>query len=462
MNDITSRKIKTGGDPRTLTDYAALRDELSKLTHPARPDVDWHYVEKRCLSLFEQNGVELQTAAWYTLARTQLAGVFGMNEGLAMLEALISHQWGLFWPQPAHARMEILSSLSRRLQRRMRMLPLNYGDLGQLYRAEQLLTRLGNVLQRLELKHLSQLDVLRTVLHNSAVRLENSGGASASDAAGIVLPATVMNGAEISVDTPSGVEAIEENAPDSTVKWEYVAQQEHQPNVEVITAIPEPATITATKWAFFSAGMCTMLVLSVATVWGWQYLHRPDPLQTQFAASLAPLPVTLTPAQRERLRQKPPLVQTAITQTQQQLIHLDKLPPDWNIGYSQQLVEQAQALWPERARPLIHQWQQQINLSVLPVEALNGWHEGMAQLQALADKLNALDGQKGRYITVSELKSQVFGMMTSFRQAVPLEERFRQLRQLPEDSPLRPQQILQAEQHLRAQIYSLAQERHRD
>ncbi len=94
MNDIPSRKIKTGSDPRTLPDYAALRDELSKLSHPARPDVNWCYAEKLCLSLFEQNGVELQTAAWYTLARTQLAGLFGLNEGLAILEALISHQWG--------------------------------------------------------------------------------------------------------------------------------------------------------------------------------------------------------------------------------------------------------------------------------------------------------------------------------------------------------------------------------
>lgn len=40
MNDINPRKIKTGGDPRTLADYATLRDELSKLTHPARPDVN--------------------------------------------------------------------------------------------------------------------------------------------------------------------------------------------------------------------------------------------------------------------------------------------------------------------------------------------------------------------------------------------------------------------------------------
>jgi type VI secretion system protein VasL len=87
--------------------------------------------------------VELQTLAWYTLARTQLAGLFGLNEGLAILEALISHQWGAMWPQPVHARMEILSSLSQRLQQRMRSLPLNYSDLSQLYQAEQRLTALG-------------------------------------------------------------------------------------------------------------------------------------------------------------------------------------------------------------------------------------------------------------------------------------------------------------------------------
>ncbi|CTW58603.1 MULTISPECIES: type VI secretion system ImpA family N-terminal domain-containing protein [Escherichia] len=56
-------KLKTGGDPRSLPDYAALRDEISKLTHPARPDVDWRYVETLCLRLYEHNGVELQTAS---------------------------------------------------------------------------------------------------------------------------------------------------------------------------------------------------------------------------------------------------------------------------------------------------------------------------------------------------------------------------------------------------------------
>lgn len=71
MTTHPERCLKTGGDPRTLADYAALRDEMNKLSHPARPDFNWQYAEKLCLSQFEHNGVELQTAAWYTLARTQ-------------------------------------------------------------------------------------------------------------------------------------------------------------------------------------------------------------------------------------------------------------------------------------------------------------------------------------------------------------------------------------------------------
>lgn len=456
MNDMTPRKIKTGGDPRMLPDYVALRDELSKLTHPARPDVNWLYVEKLCLSLFEQNGVELQTAAWYTLARMQLAGLFGLNEGLTILEALISHQWGGLWPQPVHARMEILSSLSQRLQQRMRSLPLNYSDLSQLYQAEQLLTSLGEVLQRLELKHLSQLDALRTLMHNSAVRLENSDNTTSTGPniqSGIVLPATVMNGAAAATRDLAGGDT-----PESAVKWVYVAQPEHQPNVEVLAVMPAPVK----KWKSFAAGMCTMLVISAAAVWGWQYLHRTDPLLTHLAASLAPLPVPLTPEQLDMLRQQSPSAQTVIAQTQQQIAQLDKLPPDWNLAYSRKLTEQAQALWPEQAKPLAQQWQQQINISVLPVDTINGWHEGMTQLQALADKLNALDGQRGKYITVSELKSQVFGMLISFRQTVPVEEQLRQLKLLPEDSLQRQQQVQQAEQHLRAQISTLAQEKQRD
>ena len=448
MNDINPRKIKTGGDPRTLADYATLRDELSKLTHPARPDVNWHYVEKLCLSLFEQNGVELQTAAWYTLARTQLAGLFGLNEGLAILDALISHQWGTLWPQPVHARMEILSSLNQRLQQRMRSLPLNYSDLRQLYRAEQLLGSLGEVLQRLELKHLSQLDTLRSLMHNSAVRLENSNdttGTGSNIQSGIVLPATVKNGAVISTGSHTGSLSEETPAPDSPVKWVFVAQPEHHANVEVLTAMPTQVK----KWKFFAAGMCTMLIISTSAVWSWQFLHRPDQLQTQLAASLAPLPAPLAPEKLDMLRQQSPSSQTMIEQTQQQLARLDKLPPDWSITYSRKLTEQAQVLWPEQAKPLTQQWQQHLNAAALPVEQLNGWYKGMSTLQKLSDRLNGLDEQKGKYMTVSELKSVVFSVRQSFNQSIPAEEQLRILSENPPGVPLPAAARSQLEMHLK-------------
>jgi len=454
MNDIPPRKIKTGGDPRTLPDYVALRDELSKLTHPARPDVNWQYVEKLCLSLFEQNGVELQTAAWYTLARTQLAGLFGLNEGLTILEALISPQWGALWPQPVHARMEILSSLSQRLQQRMRSLPLNYSDLSQLYRAEQLLTGLGEVLQRLELKHLSQLDTLRTLMHNSAVRLENSDGITSTGSniqPGIVLPATVMNAATASTRDFAG--GPDEETSESAVKWVYVAQPEQQPNIEVLSTMPAPVK----KWKSFAAGMCTMLVVSVAAVWGWQHFHQPVPLQTQLTASLVPFPAPLTSEQLDMSRQQAPLPQVLIMQTQQQLARLDKLPPDWNIDYSRQLLEQVRVLWQEQAKPLIQHWQQQLNAAALPAEQLNGWSQGMATLQKLSDRLNELDGQKGKYMTVSELKSVVFSAIQSFNQSIPAEEQLRVLSQNPADEPLPAAARAQLEMHLKQLIARYAE-----
>ncbi len=96
MTTYPERRLTIGGDPRTMADYAKLREEMHKLSHPARPDIDWLYAERLCLSLFDRNGVELQTAAWYTLARTQLTGLSGLNEGLAILETLITRQWGTF------------------------------------------------------------------------------------------------------------------------------------------------------------------------------------------------------------------------------------------------------------------------------------------------------------------------------------------------------------------------------
>ncbi|WP_198643323.1 type VI secretion system ImpA family N-terminal domain-containing protein, partial [Escherichia coli] len=146
-------KLKTGGDPRSLPDYAALRDEISKLTHPARPDVDWRYVETLCLRLYEHNGVELQTASWYTIARMHTTGLSGLNEGLALIVALTRHHWSVMWPLNIHARLEIITGLFNRLQKTLRAMPPDDRDnLPLLYQTETFLKALSDTLARHELK----------------------------------------------------------------------------------------------------------------------------------------------------------------------------------------------------------------------------------------------------------------------------------------------------------------------
>ncbi|MGX5100589.1 VasL domain-containing protein [Enterobacter cloacae] len=424
----THKTLKTGGDPRTLPEYTSLRNELNKLSHPARPDVNWLYVEKCCLSLFEQNGVELQTAAWYTLARTQRSGLAGLNEGLAILEALISRQWDVLWPQALQVRMEILSSLSQRLQQLMRMLPLNDSNLRELYSAEALLTSLGEVLQRLELKHLSQFDTLRMLIHSSAARLENSNGVT-----------------DLNESRPGSESPPERGEPTEEVKWVYVVQQETERNCE--DRMTSPCAVR--PWKPFVAGACSALVVCIAVAWGGQFLSRPDPLTAQAVASLTPLPETLTPVQQDALTQRGTLPSTFIADTQQQLARLDKLPPDWSISFSLQLLEQLEALRPEESKALIIQWQKKFNAAALPVDAMNSWYQGMMKLQQLSNRLSSLDEQKGKYITVSELKSVVFSTIQSFNHAIPAEEQLRRLSQYPAAYALPEAEKTQLELHLK-------------
>ena len=436
MSYGTPQRLRPGGDPRTLPDYAKLRDELSKLTHPARPDVDWQQVETFCLNLFSQNGVELQTAAWYTLARTRLAGLDGLCEGLAVLDSLLSHQWSRLWPQPVHARMEILASLSQRLQQAMRTLSFTYTDLGKLYQAEQHLSGMGDVLQRLELKHISQLDTLRGQLHNAAIRLENSNGAGQPQPhEGITLPGSALNSETVA-------------ARPASAPWVFVAQPESAANITVVKSLPP----SARPWKAFTAGVLTMLVAGSAVLWSWQSFFRTDPLVAQLNASVAPLPEPLTTTQVWALQQRLTLPDDIITRTQRQLDRLSRLPPDYVFHQSSLLVQQLQTLWPDRPEVIVltRQWREQLNAAALPADNLDGWHQGMTQLQQLTDRLNGLDEQHGKYMTVSELKSQVFSITQAFNRSVPVEEQLRQLTLTPQGQSLPAAQQHQTEMALNA------------
>jgi len=441
MHDQHPRPVRTGGDPRALSEFMTLRDEMSKLTHPARPDVNWQQVEALSLSLFEINGVELQTCAWYTLARTQLARVSGMNEGLTILTALLSHQWAQLWPEPANVRAEILNGLLQRLQKCFRTFSLTPADVPALAQAEQRLQELKDILRRQELNHACEMNPLLQLIRSALSRLENSPQPE-----------------ETRVGIPDPAFTLTEEATTPASRLVYVIRKEPDVEVQVTEDVPVPPK----RWPVFMAGMATALVLSAATVFGWQAIHRPDEATQAMAASVAWIPEPMTPTQiaafrgTENYRTHSRMWLSRMTN---QVNWISTLAPGWRLRYGQGMVSQAKALWPDdpATRALVQRWEQYQLARTLPASDLNGWHDGMMQLRALSAQLDALDRQKGKYLTGSELKTIVWRITNTFASAVPVEEQLRQLVPAPGETATPQANTEQAARHLDSLIHVLEQ-----
>ncbi|HAV8181668.1 TPA: hypothetical protein JLB74_003964 [Escherichia coli] len=381
-------KLKTGGDPRSLPDYAALRDEISKLPHPARPDVNWRYVETLCLRLYEHNGVELQTASWYTIARMHTTGLSGLNEGLALIVALTRHHWSVMWPLNTHARLEIITGLFNHLQKTLRAMPPDDRDnLPLLYQTETFLKALSDTLARHELKQSSKVALPEAMVKGYITRLENQP-----------LPHSRL------------VYVVSETKAESGTENTHSLQK-------------SPLTFLKP----FVTGVCAALLAVSVAIPGWQSLTQPSPAEQQLRALLTPPPDVLSAGQMTQLSRTPSLLNHAsewITLSGQQITRLTELPSAYNLQRSAQLLQQLMVLFPDnpRVQEMVDNWQKSVRSRALPEEAMTGWNEGMTRLQQLAERLNRLDEQRGKYMTVSELKTEVFGIMQAFNRHIPAEE----------------------------------------
>jgi len=425
--------VKQGGDPRNFPEFAALKDELSKLHHPARPDIDWLYAENLCLSLFRQNGVELQSAAWYSYIRTQHVGLQGMNEGLSLVHALICHQWQTLWPAQVHLRVEVLAQLSERLLQSVRGYQMLYSDLPALYKSESFLSSICNTLQTLELKHLSQLERLHNFVHNAAKRLES------------------LEGTDSELSTIEHSDVTSQNGIPSTVPPDNAL-------VYVVQAVPkEKSSISSQgvqqkRKSELLVGLCSGVLLGAGllalSLWVWQLSAR-NTLQEQLAPSFFTAPVLLSEPQRVTLDPEQLKAESSwlLSTTAMQLEQLERFTPIGAQEHGEGLLKQLQQMLPDNAAAsaLGEQWQQQLQLNAISIDDLQAWHAGMEQLAELSAKLNTLDEKRGRYMTVSELKTAVFNIREAFTQKLPLEERVYQLQESSRNGPLAPALLQQTD-----------------
>ncbi|HBV39454.1 MAG TPA: hypothetical protein DEF05_07165 [Erwinia sp.] len=152
--------LQTGGDPRVCPEFFALRQEIAMLNQAGEPGPDWQQVEALAIALFRANGMDLQSVAWYTLARAHSAGLPGLCEGFEIITAMMKHQWPTLWPHPLSARLAIVTWLSAGIQQRLKVLQPQASDLDLLYRLQAQSEQNIKTLEVLACKHLSQLDSL--------------------------------------------------------------------------------------------------------------------------------------------------------------------------------------------------------------------------------------------------------------------------------------------------------------
>ncbi|WP_161907050.1 type VI secretion system ImpA family N-terminal domain-containing protein [Pseudomonas sp. L13] len=145
MTALLEKPVRIGGDPSGLREFALLRNELAKLTHPACPDVDWAQVEQLSLALFEKNGADLQTAACYALACSHMRGLEGMAQGIMMIDAVCRAETGV-WPPRVSARLDILGWLFGQWQRVLRSLEIPRSALPTLAQMDKKLEGLARLL----------------------------------------------------------------------------------------------------------------------------------------------------------------------------------------------------------------------------------------------------------------------------------------------------------------------------
>lgn len=426
-----------GGDPCTYKESGELQAEMSKLTHPARPDVDWRRVEKLSLALFRQNGVELQTQVCYVLAITRRQGLAGMADGLGSLDILLQ-RWADFWPVQVHSRISLLSWVTEKMQQALRTLDIQYQDLPQIYRCVQHLSAIETTLQQCELWHMTKLDVLAGQFRNTALRLERLAPQGAETTiTPPELPRREMKQPEKSEESPQPV---------------FATRPAQQNDKDASPSAPSPEISRQRTWPIFMAGMVVKACLGGTGLWGWSQLNQPDALIQRIQLSVMPLPQSLESGELAKLdvKDKALLAQDrTIAASQMQLEQLNKLPARWPLEQGYRQLRQLDALWPDnpQVRALNAQWRKQRELSALSTEALNGYAQAQSQLQRLSAQLDALDERKGRYLTGSELKTAVYGIRQSLKEP-PLEELLRQLEEQKQTGEVSPTLLTQIDTRL--------------
>lgn len=393
MNDSNPvQTIVTGSDPRNLPEFSAIREEVNKASHPSQSELNWTLVESLALTLFKNNGVDLQTAAYYTFARTRTQGLSGFCEGVELLAALISHDWDKFWPQNAQARVEMLDWFNSRTGNILRQqLSFSESDLPLMYRAERALQIICDKLQQVELKRLPRVENLLYFVQNTRKRFEMPPKSSYP----------VQPTVQTLVYAPENANIAPEATPSFPVLPEEVKVEVlRDANSTLGTSQKQGNTAKG-----FAAGVACTLIITIL-LWWWQIY----PVQQQIAQ------VKDTPQGGATVWLSSPDLSDYGLRLQN-LLEQPSLPA---LEAGEQMTHTADNRWPEslQQQQATRQWNETLKIRAQKSPQMKGWLQTRQDLRAFADLIMKREKEG---LTLSYIKNVVWQAERTLNQETPVE-----------------------------------------
>lgn len=393
MRDIQLiQTIRTGGDPRDLPEFNAIREEINKASHPSQPELNWTLVESLALTLFKNNGVDLHTSTYYTLARTRIHGLGGFCEGVELLAALISREWDKLWPQNPQARTEMLDWFNSRIGSILRQqLSYSSADLPLMYRAERALQIICDKLQQVELKQIPRVENLLYFVQNTRKRFEQP---------------KQKNSAKEPVQAAVKTLVYAPENSDTAVKTPHFPVPDLM--VEVDSGTSGGSTTGKTVSSYlkgFIAGIVCALTFAVV-FWWWQVY----PMQQQLAhvkdTAQGEATVWLTSPSLSDYRQD-----------LQQLLDASSLQ---SLEIGLQMIHIADSHWPEslQQQQATALWYDTLKARAQRSPQLKGWQQTRQDLRAFADLIMQREKEG---LTLSYIKNVVWQAERTLNQETPLE-----------------------------------------
>ncbi|MEE3652923.1 MULTISPECIES: VasL domain-containing protein [unclassified Brenneria] len=430
--------LKVGRDPRMLPEYEALRAEINKLSHASRPEVDWRQVHDLATAIFEKQGVDLQTAIYFTLARSRLAGLNGFTESCEFLANLIVTQWENFWP-PVHqerARIEMLDWFIARISDVIRQYAISHEHKRLVYRCERALQLMSEKLHNSGLSRIPRVENLLHFIEGYTHLFDETEIVVVSDdqtlqKQDMQIPPMVF----FQSDMESGAAAQGAGGggqPALPAGSILVGREKGQIKPTVLKI--EAHRKQKPAWLWFAAGLLSC-ALPVAAFTGWQYWQQ----QKTAALALLQQPAYALPAapdhndiRRVRIVLGEQRLQgmegELINRYQTQLDQVKNASPFYLYQYGEGLKGVMRQLYPDSlaVKEMERQWQLALDRQQGEKPSAGGYEQAQAKVNDTLQQLLELERQR-RTVTLSYLKSKLYDMQKDLMSDVPFSIRLRAL-----------------------------------